>query len=96
MITRVYRVRIKPDLRAEFEPLFQTVARSSVAQCSGCLHVTVGGPTAASPDEYAMISVWDGPESLTAFAGADWSVAHIPADMERFVDECWVHHYPHM
>lgn len=96
MITRIYRVRIKPALREEFEPLFQTVARASVADFSGCKQVTVGGPTSLAPDEYAMISVWESVESLQEFAGSDWSIAHIPDGMEKFVDECWLHHFNHM
>lgn len=96
MITRIYRVRIKPDLRNQFEPLFQTVARASVAECTGCTQVTVGGPTSAAPDEYAMISVWDGEESLREFIGSDWTVPHIPSGMEKFVDTCWLHHFHHM
>jgi len=96
MITRVYRVRIKPELRDEFEPLFRTVARSSVSEYSGCMDVTVGGPTSVDPDEYAMISVWDSAESLREFAGSDWSIAHIPDGMEKFVQQCWLHHFRHI
>ncbi|WP_310620866.1 putative quinol monooxygenase [Flexibacterium corallicola] len=96
MITRIYRVRIKPELREEFEPLFQTVALSSVAERAGCLRAILGGPSPLSPDEYAMISEWDSEDSLREFAGQDWSQAHIPEGMEKFVEECWVHHYIHM
>lgn len=96
MITRVYRVRIRPELRAEFESLFQTVAQGSVTKFDGCKRVVVGGPTPLTPNEYAMISDWDNETSLSEFAGADWSVAHIPDGMEKFVDECWVHHFEHM
>lgn len=96
MITRIYCVKIKPNLRAEFEPLFQSVAVGSVTQFAGCTRVVVGGPTLLTPDEYAMISEWENADSLTAFAGTDWSVAHIPDGMEKFVDTCWVHHFNHM
>lgn len=96
MITRIYRVEIKPDLRDTFEPLFQTVAYASVADQKGCLRVGIGGPTAETPNEYAMISDWKDADSLTTFAGPDWSVAHIPDGMERFVVTCWVHHFDHM
>ncbi|MXQ09792.1 hypothetical protein GQ651_18245 [Alphaproteobacteria bacterium GH1-50] len=95
MITRVYRVRIHPDLREEFEPLFRTVARGSVSDCAGCVDVTVGFPSSAAPDEYAMITVWQDEASLRAFAGSDWTVPHIPPGMEKFVDACWVHHFHH-
>lgn len=93
MLTRIYRVRIKPELRAEFEPLFRTVALSSVSDCPGCTSARLGGPTSQTPHEYVMISVWDGIENLQAFAGTDWNVPHIPAGMEEFVDECWLHHF---
>lgn len=96
MITRVYRVQIKAELREEFEPLFMTVAKGSVTKFSGCTRVVVGGPTPLTPNEYAMITDWDNETSLTAFAGTDWSVAHIPKGMERFVETCWVHHFEHM
>lgn len=96
MITRIYRVQIKPDLRDAFEPLFQTVARGSVAGVAGCTDVIVGGPTADTPDEYAMISHWSDAQSLTDFIGSDWSKVHIPDGMERFVVACWVHHFQHM
>ncbi len=96
MITRIYCVRIKPELREEFEPLFKTVALGSVTAFEGCKNVVVGGPTELSPDEYAMISDWSDEASLSEFAGQDWSVAHIPDGMEKFVDECWVHHFHHM
>ena len=96
MITRIYRVRIKAELRDEFEPLFKTLARASVADCSGCQHVTVGGPSSVDPDEYAMISVWDREESLSAFVGPDWTIPHIPHGMEKFVEACFLHHFHHM
>lgn len=96
MITRIYRVQINPALRAEFEPLFKTVAAASVTKFDGCKRVVIGGPTPLTPNEYAMISDWDTTASLTAFAGPDWSVAHIPQGMERFVETCWVHHFEHI
>ncbi|WP_136443529.1 antibiotic biosynthesis monooxygenase family protein [Pacificoceanicola onchidii] len=93
MFTRVYRVQIKPALRAEFEPLFRTVARASVETAPGCVQVILGEATPQAPDEYAMISVWESRAALADFAGPDWSVPHIPDGMERFVETCWLHHY---
>ena len=92
-ITRIYRVQIKPELRAEFEPLFKTVALSSVVNAPGCKCAQLGGPVATSPDEYAVTSEWDSEESLIRFVGSDWTQPHIPDGMERFVKKCWVHHY---
>ena len=92
-ITRIYRVKIKPELRDEFEPLFKTVALSSVQNAPGCKEAQLGGPVASSPHEYAVTSVWENEESLIQFVGSDWTQPHIPDGMERFVEECWVHHY---
>lgn len=94
MIKRIYRVRIKPGLRAEFEPLFETVALASVAQAKGCQQVTLGWLTSHAPDDDSVVSCCDSAGSLQAFAGSDWSVPHIPEGMERCVDTCWLHHEP--
>lgn len=94
-ITRIYRMQTHPQLRAEFEPLFQSVARSTVENAAGCIGVTIGMPTPATPDEYAMISAWDTAETLTAFIGSDWHRVHIPPGMEHFVKASWVHHFTH-
>jgi hypothetical protein len=40
-----------------------------------------------------MISEWEDEAGLREFAGDDWTVAHIPEEMEKFVKRCWVHHY---
>lgn len=92
-LTRIYRVSIKPNLRDEFEPLFRTVALASVTDCEGCTSATLGGPSTDSPNEYVLISRWRDLDALIAFAGDDWTKAHIPMGMERFVDQCWLHHY---
>jgi heme-degrading monooxygenase HmoA len=55
--------------------------------------VTILKPTKWTPDEYSMISIWEDEASLQAFAGEEWSQAFIPHGMEKFVVECWVHHY---
>jgi len=95
-ITRIYRVQIHPNLRGEFEPLFRTVAIASVRDAIGCIEAKLGGPTAKSPNEYSVTSTWDSEESLTDFVGPNWAQAHIPEGMERFVNQCWVHHYTEM
>ena len=92
-ITRIYGVVTRPELRAEFEPLFRTVALSSVSECDGCLSANLGAPSSENPDEYALISTWRSLEALMEFADEDWTKAHIPEGMERFVKECWVHHF---
>lgn len=40
-----------------------------------------------------MVSRWADEAALADFAGENWNQAVIPAGMERYVAECWVHHY---
>lgn len=93
MITRIFRVKIRAELREKFEPLFQSVSVASVENAKGFISVQIGKPTSWAPDEYIMISVWDSEDSLREFAGERWNEAYIPDGMEKFVDACWVHHY---
>lgn len=92
-ITRVFRVKIKAELRDEFEPLFQSVSLAAVSNASGFIEASIGKPTKWAPDEYVMISAWANEQSLVDFVGADWNEAHIPDGMEKYVDTCRVHHY---
>ena len=92
-ITRIFRVRINPDLREEFEAKFATVSVAAVTGAPGSREVAIFRPTRWAADEYAMISTWDDEAALAAFAGEQWSAAVIPPGMETYVVECWVHHY---
>lgn len=92
-ITRIFRVRIPPELRSEFEEKFSSVSVHAVDKAAGFLAVTILKPTEWAPNEYAMISQWENEAALKAFAGEEWNRAVIPPGMEKFVVECWVHHY---
>ena len=92
-ITRIFRVRIRPELRPEFEEKFSSVSVRTVDEAPGFLAVSILKPTKWAPDEYAMISQWENEAALKAFAGEQWNHAVIPLAMEKFVVECWVHHY---
>ena len=92
-ITRIFRVRIDPDLRDEFEAKFATVSVAAVTGAHGSRGVTIFRPTRWAPDEYAMISTWQDEAALAAFAGEQWNAAVIPPGMETYVVECSVHHY---
>jgi heme oxygenase (mycobilin-producing) len=92
-ITRIFRVRIYPHLRAEFERKFASVSVAAVRKAPGLEDVSILMPTQWAPDEYSMISTWRDEGAVKAFAGESWSEAFIPAGMEKYVTECWVHHY---
>ncbi len=93
MITRVFRVRIDPSHRQAFEAKFATLSVSAVESQPGFISVEIGKPTKWTPDEYVMISRWENEESLRQFVGDSWNEAHIPEGMEKYVGECWVHHF---
>jgi heme-degrading monooxygenase HmoA len=92
-ITRLFRVRIDPVLRTEFEERFADISVRTVEEAPGFISCSIHRPTAWSPDEYLMISRWKDEAALVAFAGQDWDRPVIPPVMERFVRECSVHHY---
>lgn len=93
MITRIFRVRVPAELHSEFESKFLSVSVPYVQAAPGLVSVTVGRPTRWDPDEYIMISVWLNEAAVAAFAGEHWNTAVIPDGMEKYVSECWVHHY---
>jgi len=92
-ITRIFRVRIAPELRQEFEEKFSSVSVHRVNEAPGFVSASILKPTKWAPDEYAMISQWENETALKGFAGEEWKHAVIPSGMENFVVERWVHHY---
>ena len=93
MITRIFRVRVPLALHAEFEKNFLGISVPFVKAHKGLVSVTVGRPTKWASDEYVMISVWHTEADLVAFGGDNWNKALIPQGMEKYISECWVHHY---
>ena len=93
MITRIFRVRVPALLHAEFESKFKSVSVPYVKSAKGLLSVMVGRPTCWEPEEYVMISTWQSESDIVVFAGENWNKAVIPHGMEKYVSECWVHHY---
>ena len=93
MIVRIFRVSVPEDLHKEFETKFLSVSVTYVKHQLGLISVEVGKPTIWQPDEYVMISHWQDTQSLIAFAGEEWHQAVIPDGMEKYVRQCWVHHY---
>ena len=92
-ITRIFRVRISPELRHEFEGKFSSVSIDAVNKAQGFLEVSIHKPTKWAPDEYAMISHWENEAALESFAGEQWRQAVIPPEMEKYVVEWEVHHF---
>jgi heme-degrading monooxygenase HmoA len=93
MIIRIFRVRIKPELRTGFEKDFREISIPLIKSHSGLTSVSIGKPTKWAPDEYVMISNWRNETDLEDFVGKNWNQPVIPSGMEKYVVECWVHHY---
>ncbi len=93
MITRIFRAQIYPNLKDEFEKQFADISLNVVRAAKGLVSVEIGKPTPWTPDEYGMISTWENELVLAEFAGENWNQAHIPARMEKFIKQCWIHHY---
>lgn len=93
MITRVFRVKVPPALHEDFEAEFCSISIDAVESQEGMVSVFVGRPTHWAPDEYVMISTWEDEQAIREFAGEQWNQAVIPQGMEKYVAECWVHHY---
>ena len=93
MITRIFRARVPLALHAEFEQKFRSVSVPFVQAQAGLVSVMVGRPTQWAPEEYVLVSVWRSEADIAAFAGESWNRAVIPHGMEKYISECWVHHY---
>lgn len=92
-ITRIFRIRIFPLLRTEFEEKFADISMRSVHRADGLVSAQICKPTLWAPNEYMMISVWEDEAAVRAFAGDNWHQPVIPPGMEKFIGECWLHHY---
>lgn len=93
MIIRIFKVRIDPELRNEFEQKFQEISIPYVQTQKGLISFVVGKPTQWTPDDYLLITNWSSEEDLVTFAGKKWNQAVIPEGMEKFIVQCWVDHF---
>ena len=93
MITRIFRARVPVELHEEFERDFLPRIIEAIKSYPGVVSTGIGLPTRCGPEEYAVISIWASTKFLAAFAGDSWDEPTLPAGMEKYVTECWVHHY---
>jgi quinol monooxygenase YgiN len=93
MFIRVFRVSVHSNLLDEFQAKFADISVRHVRAAAGLVSVSIGKPTRWHPDEFVMVSRWKSEEALIAFAGQEWNKPVIPPGMDKYVRECWVHHY---
>ena len=77
MIIRVFRPTIHPGKEREFEAFLRDTAVPLVSRQSGLVAQHVGKPRDPSSTEYVYVTVWEGVESIRAFAGERWQEAVI-------------------
>lgn len=93
VLIRVFRATIKPEAADEFRGFFLGDALSLVQSQQGMIRATVGLPSEQAPNEYLMISEWDGLASLKKFAGDQWNQAVIDPREAHLLSSAHVHHY---
>ena len=93
MITRIFRVKVYEEYVTDFEKAYKEVSIPLVKSQKGFESLTTGKPIIKENLEYVMISHWKDLQSLKNFVGEDWQEALIPDGMEKYVNECWIHHY---
>lgn len=92
MITRIFRVQVHKEHMLEFESDYKNISIPLVKSQEGFISVETGKPL-NEKNEYLMISHWKDIESLKSFVGKSWEEALIPKGMEKYVQQCWLHHY---
>src|SRR5436309_2340896 len=93
MIVRVFRARVRPGKKAEFE---QTVRQHSIPLVEaqkGLITYYVGRPVDSNDDEFIMVTVWPDLDTLKKFTGPDWNRSIIPEQEQPLLIESSVEHY---
>ena len=93
MITRIFRVQVYKEHISAFESDYKNISIPLVKSQKGLISVETGFPLENDSNEYVMISHWKDIEALKSFVGELWEEALIPKGMEKYVQQCWVHHY---
>jgi quinol monooxygenase YgiN len=91
-VVRIFRCRVKPGRRAEWEQIVREVSVPKLSQCEGLLAYYPGSPL-GDPDEFTMVSVWRDRGAVRAYAGDSWRDAVLYPGEEDVLDEVHVHHY---
>lgn len=93
MILRVFRARLKPGARTEFERLCHEMSIPFMSTLPGLVALHIAEPDAAQPEEFVLVSVWQDIASIKRFAGEDWENVVILPGEARLVEAVAVQHY---
>lgn len=93
MIVRVFRARLKPGKRGEFEQLCRRMSLPLMRAQPGCLSARMWSAPDSHPDLFAITSLWKDLPSLRAFAGEHWEEAAILPGEADLLIEATVQHF---
>src|SRR5919112_999307 len=93
VIIRVFRARIHPGKKDEFEHFVRETGVPMVQSQAGCSHVAWGRSRWRDQPEFAVVTHWDSIQALEAFAGPRWQEAVIEPDEEHMLAEVFCDHY---
>ena len=93
MIIRVFRARIRPGYRDEFEAFLREGPMPRIAARPGLVAQHVGCPLQPDSSEFVYVSVWEDVASLQGFAGERWQEAVIDKEEEHMLEETLIDHY---
>lgn len=93
MILRVFRARLKPGRRAEYEALFRRHALPLMRKAPGNAAIHISPPRPDRPDEFVLATVWADLAALQAYTGANWrEIMTLPGEAE-LIEEMGVQHF---
>ena len=93
MIMRIFRARVKPGRRDDFERLVVEKSVPIMRKQSGLITIQVGRPMDRRPDEFVLVSVWKDLASLKTWTGENWNeVVPMPGEAD-LIEEATLQHY---
>ena len=93
MIIRIFRASVHDGKQAEFKAFFTQKALPMLLKTPGCVDAKVGLPTASTPNEFAMVMIWDSIESIKKFSGENWETPKILPEEEHLLKATFAHHF---
>lgn len=93
MIMRIFRARVKPGRRGDFERLVREKSIPIMRRQSGLITIQVGRPMERRPDEFVLVTVWEDLASLQRWTGENWNeVVPMPGEAD-LMEEATLQHY---
>lgn len=93
MILRIFRARVQPGRQSDFELKVGQNSIPLVRKQRGLIHFFAGRPMPATPDEFAIITIWRSLDDLKAFVGNNWIESLIPEPERLLLESTSVLHY---